>query len=186
MPHQQHHYQVATILFSLTEMLVLHWSQVLEGPEGGLKPWSNVMEILEEKDGLDTELLVYAMTLVNKTLAGLPDQDSFYDVVDYLEELGIEAVSQRHLNKKGADLDLVEQFNIYEMAAQTRTGTSGNPPSCRKDRRRASLGCLAEAGSVEAEAFCPDDQEHFISYSASCLSSGVPLRNAVRRSPVRE
>lgn len=24
------------------------------------------MEILEEKDGLDTELLVYAMTLINK------------------------------------------------------------------------------------------------------------------------
>lgn len=32
----------------------------------GLKPWSNVMEILEEKDGVDTELLVYAMTLLNK------------------------------------------------------------------------------------------------------------------------
>lgn len=32
----------------------------------GIKPWSNIMEILEEKDGVDTELLVYAMTLVNK------------------------------------------------------------------------------------------------------------------------
>uniref|UniRef100_A0A673TF09 Formin homology 2 domain containing 3 n=1 Tax=Suricata suricatta TaxID=37032 RepID=A0A673TF09_SURSU len=80
----------------------------------GVKPWSNIMEILEEKDGVDTELLVYAMTLVNKTLSGLPDQDSFYDVVDCLEELGIAAVSQRHLSKKGTDLDLVEQFNIYE------------------------------------------------------------------------
>ncbi|KAL6081931.1 hypothetical protein STEG23_002185, partial [Scotinomys teguina] len=80
----------------------------------GIKPWSNIMEILEEKDGVDTELLVYAMTLVNKTLAGLPDQDTFYDVVDCLEELGIAAVSQRHLNKKGTDLDLLEQFNIYE------------------------------------------------------------------------
>uniref|UniRef100_A0A8D0HBM4 GBD/FH3 domain-containing protein n=1 Tax=Sphenodon punctatus TaxID=8508 RepID=A0A8D0HBM4_SPHPU len=81
----------------------------------GVKSWSNVMEILEEKDGVDTELLVYAMTLVNKTLSGLPDQDSFYDVVDCLEELGIEVISQRHLNKKGTDLDLVEQFNIYEV-----------------------------------------------------------------------
>lgn len=50
-----------------------------------------------------------------QTLAGLPDQDSFYDVVDCLEELGIAAVSQRHLNKKGTDLDLVEQLNIYEV-----------------------------------------------------------------------
>uniref|UniRef100_A0A8C0KE60 Formin homology 2 domain containing 3 n=1 Tax=Canis lupus dingo TaxID=286419 RepID=A0A8C0KE60_CANLU len=85
----------------------------------GVKPWSNIMEILEEKDGVDTELLVYAMTLVNKTLSGLPDQDSFYDVVDCLEELGIAAVSQRHLNKKGTDLDLVEQLNIYEVTAYT-------------------------------------------------------------------
>lgn len=30
------------------------------------KVWSNVMEILDEKDGVDTELLVYAMTLINK------------------------------------------------------------------------------------------------------------------------
>ncbi|XP_060103815.1 FH1/FH2 domain-containing protein 3 isoform X3 [Heteronotia binoei] len=114
----------------------------------GLKPWSNVMEILEEKDGIDTELLVYAMTLVNKTLAGLPDQDSFYDIVDCLEELGIEAVSQRHLNKKGADLDLVEQFNIYEMTLRHEDGDDNGdpPPSCRKDRRRASLGCPERRG----------------------------------------
>ncbi|XP_006108439.1 FH1/FH2 domain-containing protein 3-like [Myotis lucifugus] len=99
------------------------------------------MEILEEKDGVDTELLVYAMTLVNKTLSGLPDQDTFYDVVDCLEELGIAAVSQRHLNKKGTDLDLVEQLNIYEVALRHEDGdeTAEPPPSGRRDRRRASL-----------------------------------------------
>lgn len=32
----------------------------------GCKPWANTMEILQEKDGVDTELLVYAMTLINK------------------------------------------------------------------------------------------------------------------------
>uniref|UniRef100_A0A3B1IWG0 GBD/FH3 domain-containing protein n=1 Tax=Astyanax mexicanus TaxID=7994 RepID=A0A3B1IWG0_ASTMX len=32
----------------------------------GCKLWSNAMEILDEKDGVDTELLVYAMTLINK------------------------------------------------------------------------------------------------------------------------
>uniref|UniRef100_A0A8C8RC23 Formin homology 2 domain containing 3 n=1 Tax=Pelusios castaneus TaxID=367368 RepID=A0A8C8RC23_9SAUR len=114
----------------------------------GAKPWSNIMEILEEKDGVDTELLVYAMTLVNKTLSGLPDQDSFYDVVDCLEELGIEAISQRHLNKKGTDLDLVEQFNIYEMTLRHEDGdeTADPPPSGRKDRRRASLGSNERRG----------------------------------------
>uniref|UniRef100_A0A8C5JA00 Formin homology 2 domain containing 3 n=1 Tax=Junco hyemalis TaxID=40217 RepID=A0A8C5JA00_JUNHY len=114
----------------------------------GAKPWSNIMEILEEKDGVDTELLVYAMTLVNKTLSGLPDQDSFYDVVDCLEELGIEAISQRHLNKKGTDLDLVEQFNIYEVTLRHEDGDEGAepPPSGRKDRRRASLGAGEHRG----------------------------------------
>ncbi|NXB76615.1 FHOD3 protein, partial [Donacobius atricapilla] len=114
----------------------------------GAKPWSNIMEILEEKDGVDTELLVYAMTLVNKTLSGLPDQDSFYDVVDCLEELGIEAISQRHLNKKGTDLDLVEQFNIYELTLRHEDGDEGAepPPSGRKDRRRASLGAGERRG----------------------------------------
>ncbi|XP_061225578.1 FH1/FH2 domain-containing protein 3 isoform X5 [Neopsephotus bourkii] len=114
----------------------------------GAKLWSNIMEILEEKDGVDTELLVYAMTLVNKTLSGLPDQDSFYDVVDCLEELGIEAISQRHLNKKGTDLDLVEQFNIYEMTLRHEDGdeSADLPPSGRKDRRRASLGTNERRG----------------------------------------
>lgn len=34
--------------------------------DAGTKLWSNVMEILDEKDGVDTELLVFAMTLINK------------------------------------------------------------------------------------------------------------------------
>ncbi|XP_058548303.1 FH1/FH2 domain-containing protein 3 isoform X11 [Neofelis nebulosa] len=117
----------------------------------GVTPWSNIMEILEEKDGVDTELLVYAMTLVNKTLSGLPDQDSFYDVVDCLEELGIAAVSQRHLNKKGTDLDLAEQLNMYEVALRHEDGdeTAEPPPSGRRDRRRASV--CSGGGSGEGE-----------------------------------
>ncbi|XP_074196220.1 FH1/FH2 domain-containing protein 3 isoform X19 [Rhinolophus sinicus] len=117
----------------------------------GVIPWSNIMEILEEKDGVDTELLVYAMTLVNKTLSGVPDQDTFYDVVDCLEELGLAAVSQRHLNKKGTDLDLVEQFNIYEVALRHEDGdeTAEPPPSGCRDRRRASV-CSGGGGEHRA------------------------------------
>ncbi|KAM7383968.1 hypothetical protein PAMA_011358 [Pampus argenteus] len=108
----------------------------------GCKPWFSAMEILHEKDGVDTELLVYAMTLINKTLAALPDQDSFYDMVDGLEEQGIETVSQRHLGRKGTDLDLVEQLNIYEMTLRHEDGDDDSqpPPMGRRDRRRASLG----------------------------------------------
>ncbi|XP_059205590.1 FH1/FH2 domain-containing protein 3 [Centropristis striata] len=108
----------------------------------GSKPWSNTMEILQEKDGVDTELLVYAMTLINKTLAALPDQDSFYDMVDGLEEQGIETVSQRHLGRKGTDLDLVEQLNLYETTLRHEDGDDDSqpPPTGRRDRRRVSLG----------------------------------------------
>lgn len=56
---------------------------------------------------------------VVQTLAGLPDQDSYYDMVDCLEEQGIEAMAQRHLCRKGTDLDLVEQFNMYEVRNST-------------------------------------------------------------------
>ncbi|XP_034561506.1 FH1/FH2 domain-containing protein 3 isoform X2 [Notolabrus celidotus] len=109
----------------------------------GCKPWSNTMEILHEKDGVDTELLVYAMTLINKTLAALPDQDSFYDMVDGLEEQGMETVTQRHLGRKGTDLDLVEQLNIYEMTLRHEDGDDDSqpPPTGRRDRRRVSTGC---------------------------------------------
>ncbi|XP_059363534.1 FH1/FH2 domain-containing protein 3-like isoform X2 [Carassius carassius] len=117
----------------------------------GCKPWSNAMEILDEKDGMDTELLVYAMTLINKTLAGLPDQDTFYDVVDSLEEQGMEAVAKRHVNRKGTDLDLVEQFNIYESTLRHEDGDDETqpPPSGHKSRRRASLGDTPERRGVE-------------------------------------
>ncbi|KAJ8354388.1 hypothetical protein SKAU_G00219550 [Synaphobranchus kaupii] len=115
------------------------------------KLWSNAMEILDEKDGVDTELLVYAMTLINKTLAGLPDQDSFYDVVDCLEEQGIEGLAQRHLNRKGTDLDLVEQFNMYEMTLRHEDGDDDSqpPPAGCKDRRRSSLGGSSEKRGLE-------------------------------------
>lgn len=115
------------------------------------KLWSNVMEILDEKDGVDTELLVYAMTLINKTLAGLPDQDSYYDMVDCLEEQGIAAMAQRHLSRKGTDLDLVEQFNIYETTLRHEDGDDETqlPPSGRKDRRRASVGGTNERRGLE-------------------------------------
>ncbi|KAG1949048.1 FH1/FH2 domain-containing protein 3 isoform X2 [Pimephales promelas] len=117
----------------------------------GCKPWSNPMEILDEKDGMDTELLVYAMTLINKTLAGLPDQDSFYDVVDSLEEQGMEAVAKRHVNRKGTDLDLVEQFNIYESILRHEDGDDeAQPsPSGHKSRRRASVGATPERRGLE-------------------------------------
>lgn len=51
-----------------------------------------------------------------QTLAALPDQDSFYDVTDCLEQQGMEHIIQQHVANPGADLDLKQQFVIYEVS----------------------------------------------------------------------
>ncbi|CAJ0932553.1 unnamed protein product [Ranitomeya imitator] len=112
----------------------------------GTNPWSNLIDILEEKNGADSELLVFAMTLINKEVpevdvGALPDQDSFYDVTDCLEQLGMERLIQRHMNHKGTDPDLKQRLALYESALRLEDGdneeSSGVP---RKDRRKNSLG----------------------------------------------
>jgi hypothetical protein len=59
------------------------------------KPWSSLMRLLQERDSSDSELLVYAVTLINKTLHGLPDQDSYYDQIENLEALGMQQIVTR-------------------------------------------------------------------------------------------
>uniref|UniRef100_A0A8B9LY99 Formin homology 2 domain containing 1 n=1 Tax=Accipiter nisus TaxID=211598 RepID=A0A8B9LY99_9AVES len=106
----------------------------------GMCPWSNLMAILEQRNGADTELLVFAMTLINKTLAALPDQDTFYDVTDCLEQQGMERVVQQYLGSKGTDLDLKQQFTLYESALKLEDGVEEPPPGGRKERRRTEEG----------------------------------------------
>ncbi|KAM6409126.1 FH1/FH2 domain-containing protein 1 isoform 2-T2 [Rhynochetos jubatus] len=106
----------------------------------GACPWSNLMAILEQRNGADTELLVFAMTLINKTLAALPDQDTFYDVTDCLEQQGMERVVQQYLGNKGTDLDLKQQFSLYESALKLEDGVEEPPPGGRKERRRTDEG----------------------------------------------
>ena len=50
-----------------------------------------------------------------QVLNAIPDQDSFYDVADSLEEQGMDRITQRHMDRQGADLDLLTQFQIYEV-----------------------------------------------------------------------
>ncbi|XP_036390477.1 FH1/FH2 domain-containing protein 1 isoform X2 [Megalops cyprinoides] len=105
----------------------------------GVKPWSYLTEILEERNGSDSELLVYTMTLINKTLAALPDQDSFYDVTDCLEQQGMERIMQKHVNSKGTDPDLKQQFTIYENALKYEDGeVEEASPHIRKERRKVA------------------------------------------------
>ncbi|XP_068267746.1 FH1/FH2 domain-containing protein 1 isoform X2 [Nyctibius grandis] len=106
----------------------------------GACPWSNLMAILEQRNGADTELLVFAMTLINKTLAALPDQDTFYDVTDCLEQQGMERVVQQYLGSKGTDLDLKQQFVLYESALKLEDDVEEPSPGTRKERRRTDEG----------------------------------------------
>ncbi|XP_027751546.1 FH1/FH2 domain-containing protein 1 isoform X1 [Empidonax traillii] len=106
----------------------------------GACPWSNLMAILKQRHGADTELLVFTMTLINKTLAALPDQDTFYDVTDCLEQQGMEQVVQEYLGSKGTDLDLKQQFTLYESALKLEDEVEEPPSGGRKERRRTDEG----------------------------------------------
>ena len=57
-----------------------------------------------------------AVSDILQVLNAIPDQDTFFDVTDYLEELGMERITQRHMNRKGADLDLLAQFQQYDVS----------------------------------------------------------------------
>uniref|UniRef100_A0A674J7H9 Formin homology 2 domain containing 1 n=1 Tax=Terrapene triunguis TaxID=2587831 RepID=A0A674J7H9_9SAUR len=134
----------------------------------GAYPWSNLVAILEERNGADTELLVFAMTLINKTLAALPDQDSFYDVTDCLEQQGMECIVQRHMHNKGLDPDVKQQFAIYEVSAfplsmgrSPLRRVSGMPAVLSRDTaasarhvHRGPVPCLHAAGRRHSTPFC--------------------------------
>jgi FH1/FH2 domain-containing protein 3 len=79
---------------------------------------------LKDYDNADTELLIYATSLINKTLSGLSDQDSFYDESDYLEQQDMESIIQRYMSRTGTDLDLLDQFQLYEAALRFEDGES--------------------------------------------------------------
>ncbi|XP_054856365.1 FH1/FH2 domain-containing protein 1 isoform X2 [Eublepharis macularius] len=115
--------------------LLIQAVAAVEQSRGGF-PWSRLVSILEQKNGADTELQVFAMTLINKTLAALPDQDSFYDVTDCLEQQGMERIVQQHVSTKGMDPDLKQQFVIYESALKYEDGVEEPPSGLRKERRK--------------------------------------------------
>ncbi|XP_078688950.1 FH1/FH2 domain-containing protein 3-like isoform X38 [Branchiostoma floridae x Branchiostoma belcheri] len=145
----------------------------------GHKPWSNIMDVLNERDAVDTELLVYAMTLVNKTLNAVPDQDTFYDVTDSLEEQGLEKIIQRHLTKKGSDLDLVEQMKIYETALKFEDGEENIPESSQNTLRKTRR-TISQTISDEARQSLRKSRRHSLNAGDSSPSPGGKGRTETR------
>ncbi|XP_061030303.1 FH1/FH2 domain-containing protein 1 isoform X1 [Eubalaena glacialis] len=157
----------------------------------GALPWANLVSILEEKNGADPELLVYTVTLINKTLAALPDQDSFYDVTDALEQQGMEALVQRHLGTAGTDVDLRAQLMLYESALRLEDGdieeaiaggrriTRRKPSSEEGKRIRRSL----EVRSPEPGSTGPASPVVSTSSSASPALPTGPTYSAIGPAP---
>lgn len=103
-----------------------------------------MIRLLQERDSSDPELLIYAVTLINKTLQGLSDQqDSYYDQIEYLEAQGMQQIVSRYvlndvkspqlyhilfvflrlliacqnrfMSRPGTDTELLHQMEIYEL-----------------------------------------------------------------------
>ncbi|KAF6778462.1 hypothetical protein AHF37_02028 [Paragonimus kellicotti] len=124
-------------------------------PSSG-RPWSYVMAILNN-DTSGTELPIYAMTLMNKTLNAVPDQDTFYDVTDSLEEMGMQQLVQAHMGRKNCDPDLLEQFQLYEAGLRYEDGEDydvGDLPAgsreCLRQTKRMSRNTFL--GTPEGQA----------------------------------
>ncbi|CAF1505987.1 unnamed protein product, partial [Adineta steineri] len=103
--------------------------------------WSNAMKILNEMDNSSSEVVLLIITLFNTIISAIPDQDTFYDMTDALEKQGMHRCTQFFLNKKPAEEDLIEQFNIYDTVLRREDGEDDEivAQSTRRAPRKKSL-----------------------------------------------
>lgn len=57
-----------------------------------------------------------------QALSAIPDQDTFYDITDVLEDQGMEQIIKYYMSQRCSDLDLLEQFQIYETVLKHEDG----------------------------------------------------------------
>ena len=76
-----------------------------------------------------------------EVLNAIPDQDTFYDVSDALEEQGLEKVIIRYRSRKGVERDLLDQFHLYEVMLRHEDGVADSTAelSGRMDNLRSLL-----------------------------------------------
>jgi hypothetical protein len=87
---------------------------------GNRLPWTNAMKLLDDTLNSSSDVIILIMTLFNTVLSSLPDQDTFYDMTDTLEQQGMQRYAQFYANKMPVDCQLVEQFHIYDVSETTR------------------------------------------------------------------
>uniref|UniRef100_A0A0M3IZ59 Formactin (inferred by orthology to a C. elegans protein) n=1 Tax=Anisakis simplex TaxID=6269 RepID=A0A0M3IZ59_ANISI len=93
----------------------------------GRPDWFGLMKVLNEKDSNDVEMLTYGMTVINKTLNGVSDQDTYYDIVDALESQGLED-AMKHMVRLGHK-ELVDQCKLYEKVLKQEDEYESNEES---------------------------------------------------------
>jgi len=157
----------------------IHGAMVSE-QKMGRKPWKSVIDILNEQNGVDGEIISLTMTLINKVLSNIPDQDTFYDVTDSLERLGMESLILKHMSKQDADLDLLAQFQIYEAELKHEDGEDGASvvrdsrirliPRTKGSERKSVRHALA--GEGDAPLPCPPPLVHEARTPISPLGEG--------------
>jgi len=119
--------------------------------EKGIPPWSYLLAIIDAKSMAESDIQAKALSLINKTLAGFSDQDDFCDMVDALEEQGIEQSMDFH-QRKNKNRDLLKEFNIYdETIAQVYKveyeEVPGTPRRLRRVKSTTPLHQSSSAGS---------------------------------------
>ncbi|KAI6177987.1 Formin HOmology Domain [Aphelenchoides besseyi] len=100
----------------------------------GRQDWSSLMKILTDRKASDVETLTLGMTVVNKTLNGIPDQDTFFDVVDTMDNLGLDEALKSMVAFR--DPQLTQQCTHYEHEvrkedAAIQSDDSGDPQMVR-------------------------------------------------------
>ena len=100
--------------------------------ELGVIPWSNIITTVQnankdsaKRSAMDVELAMYGLTLINKCLYGIPDQDTFYDQTDYMEELNMSNIIESLTNldaAEGVDGGLMQQVQLYNVAMKQEDG----------------------------------------------------------------
>ena len=98
----------------------------------GVIPWSNIITTVQnankdsaKRSAMDVELAMYGLTLINKCLYGIPDQDTFYDQTDYMEELNMSSIIDSLTNldaAEGVDGGLMQQVQLYNVAMKQEDG----------------------------------------------------------------
>ncbi len=96
-------------------------------------PWTNILSVLQQGENgnqppAEIDLATFSVTLINKTLYGIPDQDTFYDQTDYMEELGMEKTCTTlwdTWSTEAGEVDgegLLQQIQLYNVALKQEDG----------------------------------------------------------------